>query len=219
MTINPSRLNKDIGRVFAVYQGMDKAYVGLVRGYHKVALNPDLTQEAKDKARESTKEEVLELKRAYFGKAKAVLDVIREEYRPKVKAKEYTTEERLLNVNLWTATMPTATVDELRGLHLEHKGDPDFERLLEAELRRREQKDANDMAIRAFRHEVDNQPYDKAFAELAKIENALKFLTTMKFYPANLKSLEHHELRNVDSDLAKHPIDDGHVFRPIFDIK
>ena len=103
---------------------MDRDYIAEIRRCHSVMINPDYTPEAKVKIREETKERVQELKRRYFEEAKAVIEKIREEYQPKVKPKSYTTEERLLNVTLWTQTMPTATVDELRQLCLEHKGNP-----------------------------------------------------------------------------------------------
>ena len=217
MTVNLSRLQDDFQRVFWVYQGMDKEYVDLIRGYHRIAVEPDYTMQAKNKFREETKEAVQEMKRKYFERAKEVIEKIREEYRPKVEPKKYSTEERLLNVTLWTQTMPTATVDELRQLYLEHKGDPDFEQLLEAELRRRD--DTGDLNLQRLKHERTAEPQDQAFAELNKLQAGLSFLASQHFYPANLKSLEHHELRNVDADLSAHPINDGHVFRPRFDIR
>ncbi|MFY9505150.1 MAG: hypothetical protein WAQ32_08945 [Dethiobacteria bacterium] len=217
MTINLSRLTEDFQRVFRVYVGMDKEYVALIRRYHTVAVEPDFTMQAKNKAREETKEAVQELKRKYFEQAKEMIEKIREEYRPKVEPKSYTTEERLLNVALWTQTMPQATVDELRQLYLEYKGDPDFEQLLEAEIRRRD--DSGDLNLQALKHERTAEPQDRAFAELKKLEAGLAFLTSQHYYPAKLESLEHNELRNVDSDLDRYPIDDGHIFRPLFDIK
>jgi|LSQX01.3.fsa_nt_gb hypothetical protein len=217
MTINLSRLEEDFQKVFQVYQGMDKDYVDLIRHYHGVAVNPDLTMQAKNKAKEETKEAVQELKRKYFERAKEVIEKIREEYQPKVEPKKYNTEERLLNVTLWTQTMPTATVDELRQLYLEHKGDPDFEQLLEAEIRRRD--DSDDLSLQTFKHDRVAEPRDRAFTELDKIERGLAFLASQHYYPANFEGLEHFELRNVDADLDRYPIDDGHVYRPLFDIK
>lgn len=211
------KLKGDMERVFRVYGNMDRDYIAEIRRCHSVMINPDYTPEAKVKVREETKERIQELKRRYFEEAKAVIEKIREEYQPKVKPKSYTTEERLLNVTLWTQTMPTATVDELRQLYLEHKGNPDFEQLLEAELRRRD--DTGDLDLQAFKHERTAEPQDRAFAELKKLEAGLAFLTSQHYYPAKLESLEHNELRNVDSDLDRYPIDDGHIFRPLFDIK
>lgn len=219
MTINLSRLNEDIPRVFAVFAGMDKEYVALVRKYHVVAVNPDFSMQAKNKEAEATKGKVKELKRKYFERAKAVLEKIREEYQPKVEAKKYTTEERLLNVTLWSQVLPTSTPDELRGLYLEHKGNPDFDQLLEAEIRRRETKNPNDMALRSLRHQIEAEPRDRAFVELQKVETGLASLAAMDYYPAKLQSLAHHELRNVGADLGKHPVLDGHVFRSVFDIR
>ncbi len=219
VTINLSRLDEDIPRVFAVFAGMDKEYVALIRKHHAAVLDADLTMQAKNKSAEATKEAVKELKRKYFEKAMAVLDTIREEYRPKVEPKKYSTEERLLNVTLWSQPLPTSTADELRSLYLEHKGNPDFDQLLEAEIRRRETKNPNDMALRSLRHQIEAEPQDQAFAELKKIETGLAFLASMDHYPAKLESLSHHEIRNVDADLAAYPILDGPTFRPVFDIR
>lgn len=217
MTINLSRLEDDFQRVFRVYQGMDEEYVDLIRGYHRTAVEPDFTPQAKNKFREEAKEAVQELKRKYFEWAKEMIEMIRKEYRPKVEPKKYSTEERLLNVTLWSQTIPTTTVDELRQLYLEHKGDPDFEQLLEAEIRRRD--DTDDLNLQAFKHERIAEPQDKAFSELNKLQASLSFLTLQHYYPAGLKSLKHYELRNVGADLDRYPIDDGHTYRPLFDIK
>ena len=220
MPADLSRLSEDLERVYAVFAGMDGEYVELIRKYHQVSTNPDYTFQAKNKAAEATKESVRELKRKYFEKAKAVIERIREEYRPKVEPKRYSTEERLLNVTLWTQTLPTATVDELRNMWMEHKGNEDFDRLLEAELRRREEKDPNNMALRQFRHQMTAEPEDKALAALKKVESGLSFLLiSADNYPAQLKSLEQFELRNVAADLARHPILEGPTFRPVFDIR
>jgi len=220
MPASLSRLNEDLERVYAVFAGMDGEYVELIRKYHQVSTNPDYTFQAKNKAAEATKEAIRELKRKYFEKAKAVIEKIREEYRPKVEPKRYSTEERLLNVTLWSQTMPTATVDELRNLYMEHKGNEDFDQLLEAELRRREAKDPNDMVIRQFRHQMTAEPADRALAELKKVEAGLSFLLiSSDYYPAKLKSLAHHEMHNVEADLAAHPILEGPTFRPVFDIR
>ena len=122
MTASLSRLEQDLQRVFNVYEGMDGEYVKLIRKHHGVATNPDLTMQAKNKDREATKEAVQELKRRYFDKAKAEIDKRREEYKPKVTAPKLSTQERLLNVTLWTQTLPTATAAELRELYLEQHG-------------------------------------------------------------------------------------------------
>ncbi len=217
MTVSLSRLEQDLQRVFNVYEGMDGEYVKLIRKHHGVATNPDLTMQAKNKDREATKEAVQELKRRYFDKAKAEIDKRREEYKPKVTAPKLSTQERLLNVTLWTQTMPTATVDELRALYLEHKGIPDFEQLLEAEFRKRD--DSGDLNLQQLKHEIANEPEDRALARLQKVEDALSFLAGQHFYPAKLESTEHFELRDVGADLDRYPISDGPTFRPVFDIR
>lgn len=212
-----SKINQEIARVFTVYAGMDAEYEGLIQAYHVVALNPDVTPEAKTRNRQETKIKVKELKKKYADKAKAVLEQIRREYAPKPTSKRYTTEERLLNATLWAATLPTATSDELRGLHLEHGSDPDFNRLLEAELRRREAEKPNDLTVKQIRHDLVPAE-DPALGELRRIEVAVDFLASVEHYPARLTSLSSHQLRNVDSDLDKTPILDGPTYRPLFKI-
>ena len=81
--------------------------------------------------------------------------------------------------------MPQATVDELRQLYLEHKGDPDFEQLLEAEIRRRD--DSGDLNLQALKHERTAEPQDRAFAELKKL-GPVGLPTSQHYYPAKLES-------------------------------
>ena len=76
------------------------------------------------------------------------------------------------------------------------------------------------MALRQFRHQMTAEPEDKALAALKKVESGLSFLLiSADNYPAQLKSLEQFELRNVAADLARHPILEGPTFRPVFDIR
>jgi hypothetical protein len=215
MTVSLSRLEQDLQRVFKVYEGMDSEYIKLIRKHHSVATNQDLTMQAKNKDREATKEAVQELKRRYFEKAKAEIDKLREAYRPKVETPKLSSAERLLNVTLWTQTLPTATAAELRELYLEHKGNEDFMQLLEAQFRQRK----DDLGLQQLKHEIANEPEDRALARLQKVEDAISFLAGQHFYPAKLESTEHFELRDVGADLDRYPISDGPTFRPVFDIK
>lgn len=210
-----NRLSEDLQKVFKTYEGMDKEYVKIIRKHHGVATNPDLTEQAKNKDRAATVEAVQELKRKYFERAKAEIDKLREAYRPKVEIPKLSSAERLLNVTLWTQTLPTATAAELRELYLEHKGNEDFMQLLEAQFRQRK----DDLGLQQLKHEIAHEPEDRALARLQKAEDALSFLTNQHFYPAKLKSTEHFELRSVGADLDRYPISDGPTFRPVFDIK
>lgn len=202
-------------RIFKHFEGMDDEYVDLVRGYHRVYLNGDHSEEYKNRERLITIDLVKSLKKDRADKAKAEIELIKEDYTELPASQYYTTEEKQYNLMLWTRIFPTATLKELEKLYSDNIGDEDFIKLLKAELRERVDKGDNGASTLLFA--LENPVIDTRFKELDKLVISFNTWANMEFYVAGIKnSLTGVKYREVDRDLAAFPIDDGPTFRPVF---
>lgn len=209
-------------KIFQVFAGMDEEYVKLVRKYHDVVTSGEFNRATEARKKDETKAAVMALKKKYVDAAKAIIEEIKNKHR--LPAPTVPTEgaaERLLNVTLWREQLSTATLDELRALHGDNRLNSDFMTLFNAELRIRRANDPNDLQLQAFEVELSKEPAESLFAELDKIVIVLNFhANNPHHYPQGLLPEagqageaglggKNVKLRQIDSDLAEHPIEGG----------
>jgi hypothetical protein len=221
------RINEKANEIFSIFKDMNKNYVKLIRAYHAVAVDKvTYTPEHIRSKYVETKTAVADLKRAYIDQAKAAINKIKEEngFKPVIPSIPASDQgqiryqlERNNNILLWRAQFETATVDELRALYKENRGNPDFMVLLEGLIRSRKE----NTELRILKLEIDNPQDDPAFTKLNKIEKILNFYVTAETYPENLnEGIGSPRTRNISNDLSALPTDPGAVsFRPVFDIR
>ena len=209
-----AQLEKDLEKMWAPFEQMDREYVEIVRTFHQKFLNPNFTQQYKNELRATAKNDIKELQQKYVAQAKETLAKIREGLLPKVEKVQKTDTARLADITLWANTLPYASVNELRDLWVKHNGDEDFMALLYAEFKK--QKD--NAMMKAFKLEIENVPLAQEVQDLDKLQHALNLYANSDLYPAFIHT-QKPEFRQVDHDLNAAPIDDGATWRPVFDLK
>jgi hypothetical protein len=210
-----AQLEKDLEKMWAPFEQMDREYVEIVRTFHQKFLNPNFTQQYKNELRATAKNDIKELQRKYVAQAKETLAKIREGLLPKVEKVQKTDTARLADITLWANTLPYASVNELRDLWVKHNGDEDFMALLYAEFKK--QKKDNAM-MKAFKLEIENVPLAQEVQDLDKLQHTLNLYASSDMYPAFVYT-QRPEFRSVDRDLNSVPVDDGATWRPDFDLK
>lgn len=201
-------------RIYKHFTGMDDKYVKLIRNYHDVYLDKIYTKEYKNKERLATQDNIkLFKKKAEL--AKTEIDKIKDEHSEKPQAKNYSIDEKIYNLNLWSKIFPTSTIEELKTLYADNSVDEDFMRLLIAELRTRGLN--GDTKAKTMLLEIENGVLDNRFIELDKLITAFNTWASMDNYPAYITdSLVNVKYRNVSHDLSLFPIDKGPAIRPLF---
>lgn len=209
-----AQLEKDLEKMWAPFEQMDREYVEIVRTFHQKFLNPNFTQQYKDELRATAKNDIKELQRKYVAQAKETLAKIREGLLPKVEKVQKTDTARLADITLWSNTLPHASANELRDLWVKHNGDEDFMALLYTEFKKRK----DDPMIRKMKHEIENVPLAQEIQDLDKLQHVLSLYASSDMYPAYIYT-QKPEFRQVNHDLNAAPIDDGATWRPVFDLK
>lgn len=209
-----AQLEKDLEKMWAPFEQMDREYVEIVRTFHQKFLNPNFTQQYKNELRATAKNDIKELQRKYVAQAKETLAKIREGLLPKVEKVQKTDTARLADITLWSNTLPHASANELRDLWVKHNGDEDFMALLYTEFKKRK----DDPMIQKMKHEIENVPLAQEVQDLDKLQHALNLYASSDMYPAFVYT-QRPEFRSVDRDLNSVPVDDGATWRPDFDLK
>ncbi len=209
-----AQLEKDLEKMWAPFEQMDREYVEIVRTFHQKFLNPNFTQQYKNELRATAKNDIKELQQKYVAQAKETLAKIREGLLPKVEKVEKTDTARLADVTLWANILPHADINELRDLHQKHQGDEDFMALLHTEFKKRK----GEPMIQKLKHEIENVPLAKEVQDLDRLQHTLSLYANSDLYPAYIHT-QKPEFRQVDHDLNAAPIDDGATWRPLFDLK
>lgn len=209
-----AQLEKDLEKMWAPFEQMDREYVEIVRTFHQKFLNPNFTQQYKNELRATAKNDIKELQRKYVAQAKETLAKIREGLLPKVEKVQKTDTARLADITLWANTLPYASVNELRDLWVKHNGDEDFMALLYTEFKKRK----DDPMIQKMKHEIENVPLAQEVQDLDKLQHTLNLYASSDMYPAFVYT-QRPEFRSVDRDLNSVPVDDGATWRPDFDLK
>lgn len=211
-------LSQHYPKIFEVFAPMNKEYVQLIREHHNVALDNKYSKDYISQHQQETKKKIMEMKKAYVEKAKAVVSAIKEEFTEKLEIKELTDAQKLYNITLWTSIMGTATPTELKELYHENKGNVDFLKLLNAEFRKRD----NDAEVQRVQNEIAHADSGK-FAELENVNHSLTTIAHMENYPESLSisGFANLKLRTIDKDLVTYPNLEprGNAYRPIFDLK
>jgi lipopolysaccharide biosynthesis glycosyltransferase len=209
-----AQLEKDLEKMWAPFEQMDREYVEIVRTFHQKFLNPNFTQQYKNELRATAKNDIKELQRKYVAQAKETLAKIREGLLPKVEKVQKTDTARLADITLWSNTLPHASANELRDLWVKHNGDEDFMALLYTEFKKRK----DDPMIQKMKHEIENVPLAQEVQDLDKLQHTLNLYASSDMYPAFVYT-QRPEFRSVDRDLNSVPVDDGATWRPDFDLK
>jgi lipopolysaccharide biosynthesis glycosyltransferase len=209
-----AQLEKDLEKMWAPFEQMDREYVEIVRTFHQKFLNPNFTQQYKNELRATAKNDIKELQRKYVAQAKETLAKIREGLLPKVEKVQKTDTARLADITLWSNTLPHASANELRDLWVKHNGDEDFMALLYTEFKKRK----DDPMIQMMKHEIENVPLAQEVQDLDKLQHTLNLYASSDMYPAFVYT-QRPEFRSVDRDLNSVPVDDGATWRPDFDLK
>lgn len=204
-------------RIFRHFEGMDTEYEKLIREYHRVYLNEDLSQKKKSQERLLTIDKVMNLKKEHVEAALAEIEKIKEEYSEKPAPVKLSVQEKAYNLALWTKVMPTMDIRELEALYAEHEADEDFKKLLKAELRERAKEDTLAPALMTLLDKIEHGHHDDRFKGLDQIAKGLKFLISIDMYPAFVtRGLGWIKYRTINKDLELYPIPEGPLHRGIF---
>lgn len=214
-------INDHLERIAAVFKGMDEEYIKIVQGFHSFFTDETRTEEAKRGEHARTKNAIRDLRRDRVAAAKAVIDAIREEATPKPGGdNDQDQATRQANIQLWTAILPTATVDELRDLYLRHGGNDDFMALLNVQFRTR---DKDDLQLQTFISEIESGPEIIGIEDLSRVEHSINSMGSENLtqWPqgmdeAILTNLANVKFRSIDADLKSFPVEDGAAYRGIF---
>lgn len=202
-----------------VFAGMDQEYENLAQGFIRLAQDPDITPEAKNREFRETASKIEQMKAQRMAQFEQKLQEIRERFSNRIEDKKQpqTIEERLLaeqeranKLVFLVREIEAADTSELEAMWEDdrNRADADFIRLVKAELKRR-----GDARSKALLTKIETPIVDPGLAELDRLRAGVKTalgddLYTPRLAEEGLEAFRKYH-RRISKDLWDIPFEDA----------